>query len=70
MKRDAFVGAFLLAVLIAVSMLGHRPEGPKAATHASVDYSFGGYRAWYELLAREGVSVGRLRRHHDALRES
>jgi hypothetical protein len=70
MKRDAFVGAFLLAVLIGVSMLGHRPEGPKAATHASVDYSFGGYRAWYELLAREGVSVGRLRRHHDALRES
>ena len=70
MKRDAFVAAFLLAVLLAVSLLGHRPEGPKAATHASGDYSFGGYRAWYELLAREGVSVGRLRSHHDALRRS
>ena len=70
MKRDAVVGALVLAVLVGVSLLGHRPEGPKAATHASADYSFGGYRAWYELLAREGVSVARLRRHHDALRES
>jgi hypothetical protein len=69
-KRDAVVGALVLAVLIGVSLLGHRPEPPKAATHASGDYSFGGYRAWYELLAREGVSVARFRLHHDALRES
>ena len=69
MKRDAVVGALVLAALVGVSLLGHRPEAPKAATHASGDYSFGGYRAWYELLAREGVSVTRLRRHHDALRE-
>jgi hypothetical protein len=67
-KRDAVVGALLLAALVAVSLLGHRPEGPKAATHASGDYSFGGYRAWYELLAREGVAVTRFRSHHDALR--
>jgi hypothetical protein len=69
-KRDAVAGALLLAVLVAVSLLGHRPEGPKAATHASGDYSFGGYRAWYELMAREGVGVTRFRRHHDALREN
>ena len=70
MKRDAVVGALLLVVLVAVSLLGHRPEGPQAATRASGDYSFGGYRAWYELLAREGIRVARFRRHHDALRES
>ncbi|HWT06075.1 MAG TPA: DUF4350 domain-containing protein, partial [Xanthomonadales bacterium] len=70
MKRDVVVGALVLALLVAVSLLGHRAEAPKAATHASGDYSFGGYRAWYELLAREGVGVARFRRHHDALRES
>jgi hypothetical protein len=69
-KRDAVVGALVLAALIAVSLLGHRPESPKAATHASGDYSFGGYRAWYELLAREGVAVTRFRNHHDALRDT
>ena len=70
MKRDVIIGALVLAALVAVSLLGHRPESPKAATRASSDYSFGGYRAWYELLAREGVDVARFRRHHDALRES
>jgi hypothetical protein len=69
-KRDTVVAALILAVLVGVSLLGHRPEGPKAATRASGDYSFGGYRAWYELLAREGVAVTRFRRHHDALRET
>jgi hypothetical protein len=67
-KRDAVVGGLVLAALIAVSLLGHAPESPKAATRASGDYSFGGYRAWYELLAREGVAVTRFRNHHDALR--
>ena len=70
MKRDAVVGALVLAALVAVSLLGHQPEGPKAATRASDDYSFGGYRAWYELLGREGIRVARFRRHHDALRET
>jgi uncharacterized protein DUF4350 len=69
-KRDVVVGALVLAVLVGVSLLGHRPEPPNGATRASGDYSFGGYRAWYELLAREGVSVARWRRHHDALRGS
>jgi hypothetical protein len=67
-KRDAFVGVLVLAALVGVSLLGHRPESPKAATRASGDYSFGGYRAWYELMAREGVQVTRFRLHHDALR--
>ena len=31
-----------------------QPEPPAAATRASGDFSFGGYRAWYDLLAREG----------------
>jgi hypothetical protein len=70
MKRDLAFAGLALAALLAVSLLGHRPESPKAATHASGDYSFGGYRGWYELLDREGVAVTRFRRHHDALRDS
>ena len=69
MKRDVVTGALVLALLVAVSLLGHRPEAPQAATRASGDHSFGGYHAWYELLAREGIAVARFRRHHDALRE-
>ena len=67
MKRDVVIGGLALAAVVAVSLLGHNPASPKAATHASADYSFGGYRAWYELLDREGIAVTRFRRHHDAL---
>ncbi|HEY0383611.1 MAG TPA: DUF4350 domain-containing protein [Candidatus Elarobacter sp.] len=67
MKRDVVIGGLALAAVVAVSLLGHNPASPKAATHASADYSFGGYRAWYDLLDREGIAVTRFRRHHDAL---
>ncbi|HEY6236827.1 MAG TPA: DUF4350 domain-containing protein [Candidatus Elarobacter sp.] len=70
MKRDLVIAGVALAAVIGVSLLGHQPESPKAATHASGDYSFGGYRAWYELLRREGVDVTRFRLHHDALPDS
>jgi hypothetical protein len=69
-KRDLVIAGVALAAVVGVSLIGHRPESPKAATHASGDYSFGGYRAWYELLAREGIDVARFRLHHDALRDS
>ena len=67
MKREHVVAALALIALLAVSMLGDRTEHPAAATRSSSDFSFGGYRAWYELLGREGVHVERFRRHHDAL---
>lgn len=70
MRRDLVVAALAVLALVAVSLLGDRTEPPQAATHASGDFSFGGYRAWYELLDREGVRVERFRRYHDALRES
>jgi Domain of unknown function (DUF4350) len=67
-KRDLALGALLVAVLVAVALLSAKPpEGPKAATRGSNDFSFGGYRAWYSLLAREGVRVSRFRQYHDAL---
>jgi uncharacterized protein DUF4350 len=69
-KRDLAIAGVALAAVIGVSLLGHQPESPKGATHASGDYSFGGYRAWYELLGREGVDVTRFRLHHDALADS
>jgi uncharacterized protein DUF4350 len=70
MRRDVVVAVLALVALLAVPLLNRHDETPQAATHGSADYSFGGYRAWYELLVREGVRVERFRRHHDALRES
>ncbi len=70
MRREYVLTALALLALIAVSLLGHHETPPAAATRASADYSFGGYRAWYELLAREGVRVERFRQHHDALARS
>jgi hypothetical protein len=67
-KRDLALGALLVALLVVVAFVTAKPpEAPKGATRASGDFSFGGYRAWYSLLAREGVHVGRFHEHHDAL---
>ncbi len=70
MRRDYVVGALAVIALLVVSTLGHPEQAPQAPTHASGDYSFGGYRAWYDLLAREGIRVERFRQHHDELRAS
>jgi hypothetical protein len=70
MRRDVVVAVLALVALLAVPLLNRHDQTPQAATHGSADYSFGGYRAWYELLVREDVRVERFRRHHDALRES
>jgi hypothetical protein len=69
-RRDLLLGAFVLLALIGVSLLGRHEETPKGATRGSADFSPGGYRAWYELMASEGVRVARYRQHHDALPNS
>jgi len=67
-RRDVVVAILAVAAIALVSLLTARgPEPPKWATHASDDYSFGGYRAWYQLMSREGVRVARFHDHHDAL---
>ena len=67
MRRDYVVAALALLALVGASLFASRTEPLAAATRASADFSFGGYRGWYELLAREGVHVERFRLHHDAL---
>jgi uncharacterized protein DUF4350 len=68
MKRDLTIAIVAVAAIGLVSLLTARPpEGPKWATHASDDFSFGGYHAWYDVMAREGLRVTRFDRHHDAL---
>jgi hypothetical protein len=70
-KRDLVLGGLLVALLLAVTLLTSRTaEKPPLATHASADFGFGGYRAWYDVLAREGVDVRRFRRAHAALGEA
>ena len=48
MRRDVIVAVVAVAAIALVSLLTARaPQGPKWATHASDDFSFGRYRAWY-----------------------
>lgn len=70
MRRELVIAALAVLVLVAVSLLGDRTQPPQASTRASGDFSFGGYRAWYELLEREGVRVEQFRRYHDGLGDS
>jgi hypothetical protein len=68
MRRDLVTAAACLVALLVVSVLGAQKAAPsKDATRSSTDYAFGGYRAFYELLAREGVPVERFRAEHDTL---
>jgi hypothetical protein len=69
-RRDLLLGALALLAVIGVSLLGRHEETPKRPTRGSADFSPGGYRAWYDLMAREGVRVARYRQHHDALPNS
>jgi uncharacterized protein DUF4350 len=67
-KRDLVLGGLLVVLLLLVSLLTARsPEPPKLASHGSGDFAFGGYRAWHDVLTREGVRVERFRRRHAAL---
>jgi hypothetical protein len=68
MRRDLVVAALCIVALLVVSVLSaQKPKPPTDASRSSTDYSFGGYRGYYELLAREGVHVERFRSSHDAL---
>jgi hypothetical protein len=66
-RRDIGIAVFAIAALFGVSFFTYHQERPPGATRASGDFSSGGYRGWYDLLAREGISVARFRQHHDAL---
>jgi Domain of unknown function (DUF4350) len=71
-KRDFLFAALAIVALVTVSLLESHPqqEPPSYATRGSDDFNGGGYRAWYDLMAREGVHVRRFRQHHDALRDT
>lgn len=56
----AFIGIVLLALF---GMMSDRPKAQNIDTYSSYDARSGGYRAWYELLEREGVPVTRFERH-------
>lgn len=69
MRRDIFIAVLALAALFGVALLHQEPR-PAGETRASGDFAAGGYRGWYELLAREGITVERFRQHHDELRQT
>lgn len=65
--RDAVIALVAIGALFTVSLLTPHGERPPGASRASNDYAPGGYRGWYDLLAREWIHVDRFRSHHDAL---
>lgn len=67
MRRDVVVAVVAVVALLIVAASTGQKQTLFGATRASGDYAPGGYRGWYELLAREGMTVRRFRRHHDAL---
>jgi hypothetical protein len=67
MRRDIIIALLAIAALLGVSLLTNHQPRPAGATRASGDFAPGGYRGWYDLLAREGISVARFRQHHDTL---
>jgi len=69
-RRDIGIALLAIAALFGVFLLTNHQPRPAGATRASGDYAPGGYRGWYDLLAREGIAVDRFRRHHDALGSS
>ena len=61
------------AVMLLVAYLNFRREAahaPRYDTFSSYDAHSGGYRAWYELLAREGARVERFERRPAFLDDS
>lgn len=58
--RDAAVLAFALLSLIALALVNQPRTAEHPVTYSTYDASGGGYRAWYELLSREGVAVSRF----------
>jgi uncharacterized protein DUF4350 len=58
--RDASVLAFALLCLIALALINQPRDAAHPVTYSTYDASGGGYRAWYELLSREGVAVSRF----------
>ena len=64
---------FAMACLALFGILEYRRQlaaAPIVDTYSSYDYHGGGYRAWYELLQREGVRIERFDRRPGYLDES
>jgi hypothetical protein len=51
------------ALLIFFGVVREERNMPNLDSYSSYDARSGGYRAWYELMQREGVNVGRFERH-------
>jgi hypothetical protein len=66
-RRDLIGALALLFVVFLVALLVPRAGEQTPPTRASGDVAGGGYAAWYELLAREGVHVTRFHARHAEL---
>jgi hypothetical protein len=57
---QTLAAAAMLALLAIVAVITAPSNAPVGASFASTDYAGGGYRAWTELLDREGVRTARF----------
>ncbi|MGD1065554.1 MAG: DUF4350 domain-containing protein [Vulcanimicrobiaceae bacterium] len=68
MKRELLLAIGLLVLTFVIALLTQTtPPVPNVVTHASGDVRPGGYAAWDELLAREGLRTGQFRAPHEDL---
>lgn len=77
MKRarsvELWIALFVVGCFIAIGILDYNHERRQAASFdsfSSFDYQRGGYRAWYEMLQREGVRVARFQQRPAYLNDS
>jgi hypothetical protein len=52
-----------VVLLIVFGVVREERNTPNIDSYSSYDTRSGGYRAWYELMQREGADVGRFERH-------
>jgi hypothetical protein len=66
---ESAVVAIALAVLVGLSIAQQRParNEQQLDSYSSYDYASGGYRAYYEMLTREGFSLERFERRPEEL---
>ncbi len=59
-SRDVGLLVLALAVIAGLAILRERRSAGNPVTYSSYDASGGGYRAWFELLQREGIAASRF----------
>ena len=70
---EILIALAVLAIFVVLALFDYRRQAESVAkfdTFSSYDFQRGGYRAWYDLLQREGIHVARYQRRPAYLNDS